>query len=245
MHDSAEKASAPVTITLPPGFRPSVHGFGFLNRFPGLPVPVHLPILPSGEKLFYGLCGGMCFAALDLLESSRPLPALTDPPARSTRLYRYLVRRQLDSFGRWGRYIPKYVRWMFLPDAEVQRRTLIEYETIRARLAAGEKIVLGLLYNSIRETVAVWENHQVLAYYAQDIDDHTLAIPIYDPNRPRDDSGFILCRRVSVGQKNGAPHYGLVCEQQSRLYKPRWVRGFFPVLAYRPVTPPDFDGQAV
>ena len=232
MHAPAENSSARLIITPPPGFRPSTQGFGFINRFPAL---------PKRERLFYGLCGGMCFAALDLLNAGRDLPADTDPPARNTRLFRYLVRRQIASFGRGGRYIPRYVLWMFLSDAEVQRRTLIAYQDIETRLAAGEKIVLGLLYNSIRETLAVWENHQVLAYYGEAVNEGRTVIPIYDPNRPGDDSGYLLCQRVPVGEKNGKPLYGLMCEQQSARYKPSPVRGFFPVLDYQPVEPPDFD----
>jgi hypothetical protein len=232
MHAPAENSSARLTITPPPGFRPSTQGFGFINRFAGL---------QKRERLVYGLCGGMCFAALDLLNAGRSLPADIDPPARSTRLYRYLVRRQLASFGRWGHYIPRYVLWMFLPDAEVQRRTLKAYQGIEARLAAGEKIVLGLLYNSIRQTLAVWENHQVLAYYGETVGEDRTVIPIYDPNRPGDDSGYLLCQRVAVSEKDGHEVYGLKCEQQSVHYKPRPVRGCFPVLDYQPIIPPDFD----
>jgi hypothetical protein len=182
----------------------------------------------------------MCFAALDLLFAGRSLPADSDPPARNTRLYRYLVRRQLASFGRWGRYIPRYVGWMFLSDVEVQRRTLNAYQGIEARLAAGDKIVLGLLYNSIRQTLAVWENHQVLAYFAEPVAGEKVAILIYDPNRPGDDSGYLLCQRVLIRGEDGQVVSGLACEQQSASYKPRQVRGFFPVLDYQPVIPPDF-----
>lgn len=228
-------------VSPPPGFRPSVQGFGFVNRFPGLPVPIDWPGLPEFKRLYYGLCGGMCFAALDLLFAGRSLPAGSDPPARTTPLYRYLVRRQLASFGRWGRYIPRYILWMFLSDAEVQGRTLNVYQGIEARLAAGEKIVLGLLYNSVRQTLAVWENHQVLAYYAEPVGKGKVIIPIYDPNRPGDDSGYLLCHRQSIGKKEGQTLYGLVCEQQSAYYRSHPVRGFFPVLDYQPVVPPDFD----
>ncbi|MGB7518517.1 MAG: hypothetical protein WA896_02660, partial [Spirulinaceae cyanobacterium] len=45
-------------------FTPSQHGFNFLNRFPGYPLPFSVPKLPNLTEIesTYGLCGGMSAA---------------------------------------------------------------------------------------------------------------------------------------------------------------------------------------
>ena len=82
---------------------PSANGFAFANRWPhvpplrfrlGGPVPVELAIGDAAN----GLCGGMAFAALDLWFAGLRPGADVLPPVEGTPVFRYLVRRQLDSF---------------------------------------------------------------------------------------------------------------------------------------------------
>ena len=42
MHAESPTQADRLTVSPPPGFRPSKHGFRFINRFPGLPVPIYL-----------------------------------------------------------------------------------------------------------------------------------------------------------------------------------------------------------
>ena len=230
------------SIELSDDFRPSRDGFNFANHFPGLPVPLPLPGPPAPDTLFYGLCGGMCFAVVDFLAAGRNLPAMQEVPERRNPLYHYIFQRQLDSFGRWGRYIAKFVLWMILPDTTlrgIQRRTLAEIDIVRKQLDAGQKVMLGLMYNSIRQSLVVWQNHQVLAYAYHDLSPDLTAYLIYDPNRPGDDTGMILTQRVTVGQHaSGEPVIGLRCVQRSNHYDDKPVRGFFPMLSYQPKQPP-------
>src|ERR1019366_10575293 len=84
-------------------FSAAVNGFAFANRWPhvpplrfrvGGPVPLELAIGDAAK----GLCGGMAFAAVDLWLAGVWPAADPLPPAEDTPAFRYLVRRQLDSF---------------------------------------------------------------------------------------------------------------------------------------------------
>jgi hypothetical protein len=62
-----------------------------------------------------GLCGGMVFAALDYWHAQQPPP--TVQPSPGDPLYRWLVRRLVDSW-----HLPvgvtQYYQWMNLPDGD-------------------------------------------------------------------------------------------------------------------------------
>lgn len=229
-------------------FKPSVHGFQFLNNFSGYPLPISVPNLPnlSTVESGYGFCGGMSSAAYDFLAAGRSIPLRTTAPAQSSRLHQYLYRRQVDTFGAFGEYIAKFAQWMVLPDDTIlgtQKRTYDEFEEIRAKLDDGNPIVLGLVYVSGAETIEIWNNHQVLAYGYSEVSDSTIDVNIYDPNYPGRDDVTIRLERVPVGTTfvPGVPPrkrtvLGFRCTQRisSRDTK---VRGFF-AMPYVPVMPP-------
>ncbi len=128
-------ATQPATQVALPGraasdFRPSLHGFGFVNSFTGSPLPAALRELkgPLGELIResvesgtgapsrFGLCGGMSLAAADLFMERTPRPTAIKPPAPGTDLYEWLHRRQESSLGSAGLFAIKFMTWMMLAD---------------------------------------------------------------------------------------------------------------------------------
>lgn len=82
----------------PRSFLPSRDGLAFTNAWPSEPAVV-LPT-PFGKinigNAAAGLCGGMVFAALDYWHAAIVPPAAR--PAPGEPLYRYIVRRLVDSW---------------------------------------------------------------------------------------------------------------------------------------------------
>ena len=74
----------------------------------------------------------------------------------------------------------------------------------------------------------MWKNHQVLACNYQ-VEDGVISIQVYDPNFPRRNDVFIICK--PDGQN------GLESEQTIGDDRKKDVRGFF-VMPYEPVEPP-------
>jgi hypothetical protein len=183
---------------------------------------------------------------MDHLYAEKPLPVLKHPPNKGTRLHRYLFTRQLASFGLLGSDIFRYARWMLLRDHGPRgawKRAYDTFEKLRPRLDAGEMVVLGLVYVSARETLILWENHQVLAYGYRQTSPDSFEIAIYDPNFPRNDSAMIVAERVIVGKQTlpdgrKEPVYGLRCKEQAEGTPGKKVRGFF-LVRYSPRRPPE------
>ena len=122
-------------------FVPSRHGFAFTNSWPSEPAVVLKT--PFGNinvgNASAGLCGGMVFAALDYWHKEISPP--TARPAQGTPLFKYIVRRLVDSW-----HVPagvaQYYQWMNLPDADssfkvMGRRVITErglaWRTIKAQ----------------------------------------------------------------------------------------------------------------
>jgi hypothetical protein len=135
----------------------------------------------------YGLCAGMCFAALDFYYS----PELTfprgdhlgDQPGPGTALHSYLWKRQLDSLIADG---VQFLTWVTmlnrLPSGPryLLKRSRAEWTRLKARIAAGDPIPLGL----VREAKNVFDNHQVLAIGYEEQDGASGTLMLYDPNCP-------------------------------------------------------------
>ena len=197
------------------GFDPAVHGWAIRNSFEGLPISLGLldELLPRDSR--YGLCGGMCFSALDAYYAGVPIPRdLREEPARDSALYKHFRTRQRDTLGFALRRAVRYTTWTFRSDATVLRDTAPEIAIAMTKLRAGRPAPLGLIYAS-REKPAVWENHQVLAVGATIFTNGAMRFVLYDPNFPdrRDVTLDITpegeCSRIAPGRH------------------PRPVRGFF------------------
>lgn len=199
-----------------PGFRPSVHGFRFANRWPPGPTvrlgPLDSRLVGVGDASA-GLCGGMVAAVRDLFEAGITPPPDADPPANGSLRFRAIVRRQVQSLA-WGRVPLRYwdlQAWRPDPPAglagllgrEPARVVAVEREwpRVRAAIEAGVLPVVGLV------RVAGWSprlltvNHQVLAYAFEE-DDAGFRVRVYDPNHPgRDDVEL----RATIEPADGRP----------------------------------------
>jgi hypothetical protein len=234
-------------------FRPSQHGFRFVNNFPGFQIPFSLPGIPVRKKLTanYGLCGGMSAASSDYFLSGHAVPQVQAPPRVREKLYRYLFQRAMDSFD-MGESIRRFARWMTYPDGTVNgtwRLTVVEFEEIKRRLDNHQLVPIGLVFskgaNFQEITQKVWLNHQVLSYGYRENEDGSTDILIYDPNcdtdGARQDGVHLHCEWMVVSEPGEPPVYGLRTVERD-LYvgggkRQMEVRGFFP-MPYTPIVPP-------
>jgi len=182
-------------------FTPSRDGFRFKNSFSGSPLPKMMRGLAAqlGASVpnRYGLCGGMSSAAADYFFARTAPPSVQTPPSEGSPLYEYLYDRQLDSLGTGMFYAAKVGRWMMLDDLGrdgTQARTKPEVQKIKDEIKARGVAMVYLVFGGPDGKTPLWENHQVLAYQADDD-----AIRIYDPNFPGDDTAKLAITQTSDG----------------------------------------------
>jgi hypothetical protein len=207
-------------------FDPAVHGFRFDNRFVNV-----VATLPGGPKLrTRGRCGGMTYAALDYFHLGRPAPTYTPRapavvPPDGHPLARYLLTRQLDSFGNDSAL--RFLAWTLFPDEGlpfakgVRRWTADEIPKVRAAVDAGRPVALGLI--GARAIAEVGRrNHQVVGFGYRTVPGG-VDLLVYDPN----DHGVTSVLRWRKGQSE--------IEASNRPSRP-W-RGLF-VHDHDPAVPP-------
>jgi murein DD-endopeptidase MepM/ murein hydrolase activator NlpD/uncharacterized protein YgiM (DUF1202 family) len=166
-------------------FSSDQQGFHFINSFHlDLPVKFQLPFGSQVDlsKVVFGLCGGMCFTALDYFNLGMlPLQA-EDVKNIDRKLFVYLCERQLDSLK-----IPTLLKlfdWMMMEDRTLTTN-LLRYEIpkLRRMLDKGYPAVLALLRTKGLDDPT--QNHQVLATgYESDLGARKYLITLYDPNHP-------------------------------------------------------------
>jgi hypothetical protein len=206
------------------GFLPSACGFHFANDFEAAPVlTFHLPLvgeIPLGNSAG-GMCGGMAFAAADLFLAARKPPVDKVAPKPGTPLFRHIAGRLLESFGGL-RGILDYVRFMAADPDRIWHLSRAQWPAIRRALDAGRPCPLGLIKAWSRNPMRLADNHQIVAY-GYDLDESgDLALRIYDPNEPGDDSVTLSL--------------GLRAPGEIRYSADRAGRGFF-CNRYRPADP--------
>lgn len=216
-------------------FTPSVHGFNFQNQFSGLPFLFHrnLRICHLVNQLFfgknsYGLCGGICFAALDYFYSGREIPLIDLDFGIGNFLHSYLFKRQNDTYGVLGKIVLKFALWSLMSDTKLQAKTHREFSDIQLSLNQNKPVVLGLVYVHISKSLAIWSNHQVIAYRCKG-DGPQSTLYLYDPNFPGSEDIVIELTRAKAGFE---------CFQrnlQTNQMIP--IRGFFKI-PYRFTSPP-------
>jgi hypothetical protein len=201
------------------------HGFRFINLFQ-FSFKVDLPLVRTVDlgDVVYGLCGGMCFAALDCFHAGTPVPNQPRVPRVGTPLYVCLVDRQVDSLSLPGGLL-RVLEWMILDDREVGRRTAVEeFPKLRARIDGGEPASLCLIRQ--RGISDPGHNHQVVARaYMFDETNKRAEIPLYDPNHPGAEPNLTMDLsdpggRIALAQSSG-----------------EGLRGFF-LMDYRRERPP-------
>jgi hypothetical protein len=195
--------------TITTNFKPQEQGFHFINSFEfnvKLDLPISNPI--QLKDIFYGLCGGMCFAALDYYKAGLPVPRIDEVGKLPSGLLSYLHKRQLDSLTL--PVVPKVIEWMLRNDLDVGRLTA-RYETpkVRSRLSNGQPVVLGLVRVHTGQNPT--DNHQVLAV-GYEFDDQTnqMTIHLYDPNHPGEEPSMFLdisqpSQGIKISQSTGEP----------------------------------------
>ncbi|HUD36262.1 MAG TPA: hypothetical protein VMR14_05150 [Streptosporangiaceae bacterium] len=229
--------------TLPPsGFLPSADGFAFTNSWPSAPaVTVQTPLGPIGiGNAANGLCGGMVYAALDYWLAGLVPPVAR--PAPGTPLYRYIVRRLIDSW-----HVPagvaEYYLWMNLPDADASTdllgRTVViqrgvswrtieqQWPLIKASIDSGVPATLGVVTEKSANPALLGNNHQVAAY-AYSTAGTEVTLRAYDPNSGQDDN-------VWIRFDGSNPQLATTFASNVNLDLP--IRGFF-TTAYSPASPP-------
>ncbi len=200
------------------------NAFRFVNRFQyslGFELPF-AGLIDMGQ-IIYGLCGGMCFGALDHFHAGVSIPSRETVPGVETALYDYLWDRQLDSLS-LPMGVMKIFEWMLREDKDVwQRIARSEFPKLRRRINKGNPAVLALIrVGGIDDPT---QNHQVVAH-SYDFDETTkqLEINLYDPNHPGQEP------RLSMNLAR--PSSGINLTQSSG----ETLRGFF-VIKYKPETP--------
>jgi hypothetical protein len=207
-------------------FAAPVHGFKFVNRFEfPLSVMFQLPFVGpvNLDDVVYGLCGGMCFGALDYFGLGKPIPGQARVEDLEPAFLRYLWDRQLDSLRL--PVVLKVIEWMLQSDEALAMRVArYEYPKLRRRLDKGEPVVLVLVR---AEGVSnPTQNHQVLAT-GYDFDENTrdVTIHLYDPNHPT--------KQPTLHLNLLKPSDGIGVRQSTA----EGLRGFF-TLNYRRERPP-------
>ena len=226
----------------PRSFQPSQDGFEFTNAWPSEPAVV-LPT-PFGKinigNAAAGLCGGMVFAALDYWHTGILPPATR--PAPGEPLYRYIVRRLVDSWH-LPAGVAQYYQWMNLPDGdsgfEVFGRRVVtdrglawrtvqtQWPQIAADLDHGTPAALGVVTVASASPANLGLNHQVLAY-GYDASATEVTVRVYDPNSGQSDGIYIRFDPRAPTRPTTFAH---------NLDISHPVRGFFRT-AYAPARPP-------
>ena len=175
-------------------FEPKIHGFKFGNGFPVKDLIQFFPFLEILNSYglapdSFGLCGGMCWAALDYYYAMKPIPSNSSPPTKEDPLLETLAKRQFDTL----KYIPPPVNryqlietlliWQNSPFIGVFTADL-SWPMIKAKIDVGLPAPICLVRAGLG--VEVWKNHQVIAIgYKFNEEDNYLEIYLYDPNYPR------------------------------------------------------------
>ena len=207
-----------------PGFLPSRYGFRFRNQWPQQPArtidlgPLRIPIGDTGR----GLCGGMVFAARARFDRGEGGPEDLEPPTAGTALFKEIVDRQFDSFGRlfavplrfWLAAMP--IRGQAARDRETVREA---WPAIKASIDRGEPAMVGLV------RLVTWNplaplGHQVVAY-RYDESSSGMRLGVYDPNHPGGDDVTVTVERNGDGsyamrQSTGESLIGLLALPYSR-----------------------------
>lgn len=180
-----------------PGFRPSVHGLHFANRFPSVPA-LWFPLGPFGSlqigNAANGLCGGMSLLVKERFEAGRTVPPDREPPPPGSALFEAIVRRQVLSLD-WLRVPLRFYSLQALrperndPFARLLRRrsrtseSVREWHRVREVIDSGRLAPMGLIRTIGANPFRLGQNHQVLAY-GYEVEGDRLTIRIYDPNHP-------------------------------------------------------------
>ncbi|MGI6368593.1 MAG: hypothetical protein ACOX2L_09610 [Anaerolineae bacterium] len=200
--------------------RARANGLSFTNRY-ALQTRARAwgPLRLGPKRLSYGLCGGMCYTALDYFHAGLLPPALHYPPASGTPLHRYLLRRQLDSW-RYATVPLRTLWWTLLNDRALARRT-VQRELPRLLKSLNQGVPAVILLVRVRCKDPTLNHQVVVTGYTEDREHGRVQLELYDPNHEEMDVTLTV---------NSLPQSEELAATQST---GETLRGFF-VLAYRP-----------
>lgn len=166
------------------------HGWKFDNMF-----DYHGIIRFFGEDIISpnplgsGLCGGMCFSALDKFHRGEPMSTSYDLPDIGSSTTSYITNRQQSSMH--GLNVPaKVLRWITRPDEghptnpshSIGYYTKQEISETINRINQGKPSTLVLVRGEgLGQLAAAAESHQVVAY-AYEKEKGKTTFKVYDPN---------------------------------------------------------------
>ncbi len=198
---------------------------------------------------YYGLCGGMAFAAADHFRARKPIPYGLDPTRTPNSddpvdkaLRDYLWQRQLESLRPNASVLLFWMMMLHLPLPGAGPRWLLDrtreqFDNLPAFLAHGPW-PLCLIGTSI----SPFNNHQVLAIGVDDHGDGTGVVYLYDSNCPGreqtlklDFRGEVLQAEESCPSPDRGPLRGFFCEHYTPATPPDLPRGSMP----KPDTKPE------
>ncbi|MCS7309647.1 MAG: hypothetical protein NZ741_05455 [Armatimonadetes bacterium] len=218
-------SAPPRTTPVMTNFNPNQHGFRFANMF----------AIPTGiaDITVNGLCGGMCYTALDYFHNRTPVPTQVYMPAPGSPLRDHIWRRQMESvqsngdkwaelgFNPGGARNAEFFRWGLQPGSG-------RMGELRREIDQGRPVVLGLwpvAGNPFGAHQVVAIGYELGRYYGNPSEfADEFKIFLYDPNYP----GRVTVMRPDL--RNGWYYY----EHDPR---PKW-RAYFVDLKYRPQSPP-------
>ena len=167
--------------------------------------------MTSLGDLVYGLCGGLCFAAIDYFNVKMPVPVYQNTDEIPWRYFLYFWQRQLHSLKKG--VIPKLFKWMLTDDVSLARSVnRWEVPKILNRLKEGQPVPMVLLRT--KGLSDPMKNHQFLAIgYEFDPLTKDLLIHLYDPNHPGKQPKLTMNLRnpgqgIHLAQSTGEPLRG-------------------------------------
>lgn len=165
-------------------FVPSTHGFHFRNGISIVPKFLRSIFDPA-----FGVCGGMCWAALDRYFAGEPIPSTTTTPLPGSPLYKELFWRQMDTTASW-RWL-KVVAWQNTSNKKLAELTRNELPKVIKSIDKGIPITLCLIQGRPITSFPTC-NHQALAIgYRFDSSPTDIYLDIYDSNRPDKDTATL------------------------------------------------------
>jgi hypothetical protein len=157
----------------------------------------------------------MAFVAADRFAHREAPPAEEAPPAFGDALFREVVSRQMDSFGRIFEVPARFALAAFASDRARLRDTVkTAWPQIRSTIDDGRLAMVGLVRRSGVALIAPDFGHQVVAY-RYSASKERVTIGVYDPNHPGDDTVELVLQRaddgsISLAQSTGEPLLGLL-----------------------------------
>jgi len=211
-------------VTVRTTFDVKKHGFHFGNDFKITPGLFGGP----GQPVFFGLCGGMCYAALARYDAHTTVETLDHPPQQTCpelELFWELIQRQTYTLYPLG--LTRLMQFLLARDGSSGTETITgvrvsydgivtlsvkEWPPLRAALDRGKPVIVCLVRST--GTNDLNENHQVVAIGYRWAGGSHPTVFIYDPNHPEEEQTLTF----SLDDKNSIQ--GIESDGKS-------MRGFF------------------